>query len=245
MKTLFSVILWIYWTVCIITFFILVSILYVLTFPFDRFNKVPNRILKGLAWVMLRVNPGWCVNVKGTDPQKIDQPTIVVANHQSFLDLPLLYLLPWRMKWLAKKGLFRIPILGWIIFMTGQISIDRRGLRSAQKLDRMVSPIRAGIPGMIFPEGHRSRTGELLPFKSGAFRLAHKYNFKILPIVLKGGYQAMPAGSWRASPKQAFEISVLDPIDSSHFSSVNELKNHTFALMEKKIAHTEDKLTID
>src|SRR5699024_859515 len=127
----------------------------------------------------------------------------------------------------------------------GQCDVGRRINRDTMSRYRKVRPSRALITVMIFPEGHRSRTGELLPFKSGAFRLAHKYNFKILPIVLKGGYQAMPAGSWRASPKQAFEISVLDPIDSSHFSSVNELKNHTFALMEKKIAHTEDKLTID
>src|SRR5699024_3609185 len=101
----------------------LVSLLYLLTFPFDRFNVIPNRVLKGLAWMMMRVNPGWAVDISGIDPAKIAEPTIVIANHQSFLDLPLLYLLPWRMKWVAKTGLFRIPTFGWIIFMTGQLGI--------------------------------------------------------------------------------------------------------------------------
>src|SRR5699024_8253803 len=100
-KILFSIILWIYWAVCISFFFFLVSLLYLLTFPVDRFNVIPNRVLKGLAWMMMRVNPGWSVDISGIDPAKIAEPTIVIANHQSFLDLPLLYLLPWRMKWVA------------------------------------------------------------------------------------------------------------------------------------------------
>ena len=234
-KTFFSIILWIYWAVCIIFFFFLVSLLYLLTFPFDRFNVIPNRVLKGLAWMMMRVNPGWSVDISGIDPAKIAEPTIVIANHQSFLDLPLLYLLPWRMKWVAKKGLFRIPIFGWIIFMTGQLGIDRKSMRSARKLDALIRPIKASIPVMIFPEGHRSRTGQIQPFKNGAFKLARKYNFNILPVVLKGGFDAMPAGSWRVAPKQKFSISVLNPVKSGQFSSASELKEHVFALIESEM----------
>lgn len=235
MKTLFSIIIWIFWAVCIIGFFLVVSFLYLLTLPFDRFNTIPNKSLKGLAWIMLKVNPGWHVSIQGGDVRKISQPTIVIANHQSFLDLPLLYLLPWTMKWVAKKSMFRIPIFGWIIYMTGQLGIDRRSMRSAKKLDALVTPVKAGIPAMIFPEGTRSNTGELQDFKNGAFKLAREYNFNILPVVLKGGREAMPRGEWRVAPRQNFVISVLDPIDITHFKSVTELKDHAFSLIQKEL----------
>ncbi|HET6527721.1 MAG TPA: lysophospholipid acyltransferase family protein, partial [Balneolaceae bacterium] len=199
MRTFFSIIVWIYWAVCIITFFVIITILYVLTFPFDKYNRIPNICLKGLAWVMMKAIPGWTFEIKGADFEKLSEPTIVVANHQSFLDIPLPYLLPWRMKWVAKKGLFKIPIFGWMIYMTGHLGIDRKSMRSAKALDKLVEPIKAGIPAMIFPEGTRSSSGELKPFKSGAFWLAQKYNFNILPIVLNGGGEAMPAGTWKVA----------------------------------------------
>lgn len=235
MKTIFSIIIWIYWAVCIISFFLVVSVLYLFTFPFDRFHTIPNKSLKGLAWIMMKANPGWSIAIKGTDLLKISQPTIVVSNHQSFLDLPLLYLLPWTMKWVAKRSMFRIPIFGWMIFMTGQLPIDRRSMKSARKLDALVAPVKAGIPAMIFPEGTRTRTGEIQEFKNGAFKLALKYNFNILPVVLKGGYEAMPRGAWRVARKQRFVISVLNPIDLQQFETLAESKDAVFSLMKEEL----------
>ena len=235
MRTLFSIIIWLYWALCICLFFVVVSVLFVLTWPFDHYNRIPNRSLRALAWVMLNVNPGWSFEIKGADPQKISKPTIVVANHQSFLDLPLSYLLPWSMKWVAKKDLFKIPFLGWIIYMTGHISIDRESMRSAKVLDKLVEPIQKGIPGMIFPEGTRTQTGELKDFKNGAFKLAKRYNFNILPIVLDGGHQAMPSGDWRVDYRQHFKIAVLDPIDTTDIDSVNELKDSVHHQIEQEL----------
>lgn len=235
MRTIFSIVIWLFWAICIISFFLIVLVLYVITFPFDRYNQIPNNVLKGLAWVMLKANPGWQYTIKGGDPEKISRPTIVVANHQSFLDLPLLYMLPWTMKWVAKKDLFRIPIFGWIIYMTGQIALDRRSMRSAKKIDKLVEPIQQGIPGMIFPEGTRTQTGELKPFKNGAFKLAKRYNFNILPVVLEGGYSTMPPGSWKLNYRQHFKVSVLDPVASDYFESDEELKNTVSSLIEQEL----------
>lgn len=239
MHTFFSVLIWLYWTLCFVTFFFIVTILYVLTFPFDRFNRVPNRALKGLAKIMLKVNPGWHFQIKGADRSKVKEPTIVIANHQSFLDLPLLYLLPWSMKWVAKKSLFKIPIFGWIVFMTGQIAIERYSLKSVKKLDYLVQPIKNGIPGMIFPEGTRTETGDLKSFKNGAFLLAKRYNFNLLPVVLKGGYEAMPGGSWKIMPKQTFSISVLDALKPEEFDSTEELKKTAYEIIEKELMRLE------
>ena len=235
MRTLFSIFIWIYWTLCIVTFFVIVSLLYLFTFPFDRFNQIPNRTLKGLARSMLAVNPGWDFIVEGAEADKVTKPTIVIANHQSFLDLPLFYLLPWSMKWVAKKSLFKIPILGWIIFMTGQIAIERYSLKSLKKLDYLVQPIQNGIPGMIFPEGTRTEDGNLKAFKNGAFLMAKRYNFNLLPIVHNGGYEAMPSGSWRIDPRQTFRISVLDPIDPQEFENTEEIKETAYLKIEREL----------
>ncbi|WP_138429943.1 lysophospholipid acyltransferase family protein [Fodinibius saliphilus] len=234
-RVIFSFFGWIYWAVCIISFFLIIFPLYIITAPFDRYNKIPNQLLRGLGWLMMKVNPGWSFNIKGADPQKVSEPTIVVGNHQSFLDLPLLYLLPWSMKWVAKKDLFKIPILGWIIYMTGQIGIDRQSMRSFKKLDTLVEPIQDGVPGMIFPEGTRTEDGKLKPFKNGAFKLAKRYNFNILPLVLKGGYEAMPPGDWTASPTQEFMISVLEPISADDYDTESELKEAVHMLIEQEL----------
>lgn len=235
MRGFLSVLLWIFWAVCIIFFFVLVLLLYLVTFPFDRYNRIPNKVLKGLAWVLLRSNPGWSFEVRGADPQKVNAPTIVVANHQSFLDMPLIYLLPWSMKWVAKKTLFRIPIFGWIIFMTGHMGIDRQSSRSVKKLDELVKPVKDGIPAMIFPEGTRTRDGKLKPFKNGAFKLAAQYNFRVLPIVLEGGHKALPSGSWKFHFRQKFIISVLDPVEPADFDSIAALKKQVYNEIKQEL----------
>lgn len=235
MKTIFSIIIWVYWAICILAFFLIVSLLYVVTYPFDRYHEIPNKALKGLGRAMLTVNPGWTFDIAGADRSKVSRPTIVVANHQSFLDLPLLYLLPWSMKWVAKRELFRIPILGWIIFMTGHIGIDRQSLSSVKRLDKLVEPIGEGIPGMIFPEGTRTQTGDMKKFKSGAFKLAQRYNFNVLPVVLEGGYEAMPSGSWKVNTRQNFAISVLEPVASERYETEKALKEAVFSLMKEEL----------
>lgn len=226
MRVLLSVLLWIYWTICFLVFFVLVLLAFLLTFPFDRYHRIPNRILKGLGFCLIKVNPGWKVTLKGTEHYRGEAPTIFVANHQSFLDMPLIYLLPWTMKWVAKKSLYHIPILGWIILMTGHLGIDRKSLGSVKMLDKLVEPIQAGIPAMFFPEGTRTTTGDIGRFKNGAFTLARQYNFKIQPLVLDGGYNAMPSGSWKFSFRQQFNISVLKPVDPREFDSVKELRDY-------------------
>lgn len=235
MRFLFSVLIWIYWGLCFLVFFFIVSILYLFTFPFDRFRRIPNKALKVLALAVLKVNPFWSFEVRGADPYKIREPTIVVGNHQSFFDLPLVYLLPWTMKWVAKRSLFTIPAFGWIIYMTGHIGIDRKSRYSAKKLDKLVKPVKEGIPAMIFPEGTRTEDGKLKPFKNGAFKLAERYNFNLLPVVLEGGYDALPAGSWKLRLKQHFIVSVLEPIEPGQYKSTADLKNKIQQSIESEL----------
>ncbi|MDX1639689.1 MAG: lysophospholipid acyltransferase family protein [Balneolaceae bacterium] len=184
---------------------------------------------------MMQVNPGWSVSIEGIDNYTAGRPTIFVANHQSFLDMPLTYLLPWTMKWVSKKSLFYIPFLGWITWMTGHLGIDRRSLSSVKRLDKLVEPIQAGIPAMIFPEGTRTSAGELRRFKNGAFTLARQYNFRIQPLVLEGGHLAMPAGSWKLHFRQRFYIRILEPVDPQQFDTVEELRDYVRKQIARKL----------
>lgn len=224
MQKILSALVWTYWFFCFTLFLIIITLLFILSYPFDKYRKIPNKALKGLGWFSLKPIPTWSIEIKGADAAKIQRPTLIVSNHQSFLDLPLLYLLPWQMKWVAKKSMVKIPILGWMIAMTGHLLIDRQSLRSYQKLDALVDPVRHGIPALVFPEGTRTRTGDVLPFKKGAFTLAQKYNFRVLPIVHSGGYEAMPRGSWKFNFNKRFVISVLDPVAPSKHETAEALK---------------------
>ena len=235
MQALLSILVWVYWTICFHLCLLVVAVLYVVTYPFDRYKKIPNTVLKYLGWMVLKPVPSWIFEIRGATRSKVAKPTIVVANHQSFLDIPLLYLLPWRMKWVTKKSLLRIPVLGWLTAMSGHIPIDRRSMRSFNKMNELVEPIRAGIPGLIFPEGTRSPTGDLQPFKKGAFAIAQKYNFKILPVVLEGGHHAMPRGSWKFSFRNKFIISVLDPVDPNEFDEVDQLNTAVYQQIEREL----------
>lgn len=240
-RTFLSILMWAYWTVCFHLCLIIVTLLFLVTFPFDKHRKIPNKALKLLAWLVLKPVPTWYFEMRGIDKDKVQKPTIIVANHQSFLDIPLLYLLPWNMKWVTKRSMLRIPVLGWLIAMTGHIPIDRKSLGSVRAMDALVQPIEEGIPGMIFPEGTRTTDGKLRPFKRGAFVIAKKYNFQVLPVVLEGGYRAMPSGSWKFRFGNTFIVSILDPIDASEFSDVNSLKTNA----QNQIQHELERIRVE
>ncbi len=233
--TFFSILLWIYWTICFFLCLFLITVLFVVTWPFDRYRKIPNRALKLLAWLIMKPVPTWQFEIEGACMSKLGKPTLVIANHQSFLDIPLLYLLPWTMKWVTKRSMRKIPILGWMITMTGHIPIDRESLRSFHEMDQLIEPVQNGIPGMIFPEGTRSRDGNVQPLKRGGFKIAQKYDFQILPVVLNGGFRAMPPESWKFRFHTQFVISVLAPIRPSDFEEEAALRNHIQQLMQTEL----------
>lgn len=122
---------------------------------------------------------------------------IYMSCHESNLDPPaLLAAIPVPVVFLAKKEVKRIPLVGWAAMAAGTIFIDRmRAARAARSLRRAAAEVRAGKSVVIFPEGTRSRDGELLPFKRGGFALALKARVPIVPVAAVGGFRIMPAGS--------------------------------------------------
>src|SRR6266568_504416 len=135
-------------------------------------RRIAGRFLRFLAVLIAHTFPYWKVSVIGKWPPG-KTTYVVVSNHQSMLDIFLISHLPREMKWIGKESLFKIPWAGWMLRFSGDIPVKRGDPHSAQKaMVRAREYLAGGMHVMIFPEGTRTRTGKLLPFKSGAFRLA-------------------------------------------------------------------------
>jgi 1-acyl-sn-glycerol-3-phosphate acyltransferase len=140
-------------------------------------------------------------------------PFIVVANHESYADvLVLLAKLPMQVRFLAKRSIFRVPILGWSIRAAGFVPVDRGDRsRGYATVETALQRLGKGRSLVVFPEETRTRTGELSPFKKGAALLAAKTGFPILPLGIAGTRRILPRGSLNAAPGRVV-LCVGEPI---------------------------------
>lgn len=198
------------WTWFIIAFvqiagFCLQSVLFVLTFAFDRDRRIVGRTYRLMGATAGSLAPTWRFRRHGDLPSRLPRRTVVVSNHCSNADPFLISRLPWEMKWLGKKNLFRMPIAGWSMWLNGDIPIDRGNRESAKEAMGVCKRyLERGMPVFIFPEGTRSKTPELLPFKEGAFRLAIDAGADILPLAVAGTRTALPKHDWKFGKARAF-----------------------------------------
>lgn len=140
------------------------------------------------------------VYVEGVEHIPENQPEIIVANHASWFDIPALSTtVPKRIRFVAKKELGRIPIFGRAWKTAGHISIDRQDRASAvESLERAGAALRSDNSSVIiFAEGTRSESGELQPFKKGAFMLALHTGVNIVPTAIVGSHAVLPKHHWR------------------------------------------------
>jgi len=182
----------------------------------DPTPRVPGRWLRRLARTTTRLSP-LRMSIEGRAPEDIARRAyVVVANHESNLDPFLLAHLPWDMRWVAKRELFRIPVIGALLRLSGDIPL-RRG--DGDSVRRMFAGCREtlgrGLSVMIFPEGTRARDGMLGPFKDGAFRLAIESHVPVLPIAIDGTRECLAAGSWRFGDARA-RAQVLEPVSTEN-----------------------------
>lgn len=185
------------------------------------FDRDPTRYRTGLLFRKLglaitRINPNWQVSIDGHENIDDRNPYVVVSNHLSNADIPVISILPWEMKWVAKKELFSIPMLGWMMKLAGDIPVDRKSSsKSISVFKNCKFYLDQNVSVMFFPEGTRSRTGKLNRFASGAFDLAIREKKPILPLVLDGTQGCLPKQSWKFQPDVYVKLKVLDPIETA------------------------------
>lgn len=208
---------WVSTIVCVIIGTPIVALIYLFTAPFDSGRYAAGRAFRLVAVASLKVNPLWRFKTRGRlqDPRR---PYVVVANHESYADVFLISRFPWEMKWLSKDTMFKIPLMGWMMQMAGDIKLVRGNRDSAaDAIVQCRDRLKKRVSVMIFPEGTRSRTPEMLPFKDGAFRLAIESGSPILPIAVAGTRYAMAKGSFRFQRARAIATH-LEPIETTGMS---------------------------
>ena len=154
-----------------------------------------------------------------------ERPCIFMANHVSNLDPPILLpLLPFRTAFFIKRSLLKIPVVGLGMRLAGFIPVDRDGrLESARESVQAASNVLAsGVNVSTFPEGTRSRTGRLLPFKKGAFYLAMESGAPVIPVSIWGSEQMMTKGSLRIKPGTA-HLTFHPPVYPQQFATREQL----------------------
>lgn len=198
------------WAVCIgfwaILSVILTSLAIILSTPvlgglraFHRCTGLWVRQLFALGGITLDVE-GW--ESLPEDIRTGRQPAIFMANHESNLDPPVLNaVIPIPAVYLSKKELLWVPLVGWASWLAGVIFIDRSNReRAGRSLHRAIGEIRQGKRVVMFPEGTRTRNGELAAFKKGGFTLAMDAGVPIVPMGTRGGFHLLPSGGWRIRP---------------------------------------------
>jgi 1-acyl-sn-glycerol-3-phosphate acyltransferase len=204
--------------------------------PVDRRNYWGGRLFRKAGAATEWFSPWWRFEVRGTPPANPRNPYVVVANHESFADILLLCHLPWEMKWMSKQSIMRIPVLGWAMWAVRDIPITRERATSARDaLAASRDRLDANVSVVIFPEGTRSETDEMLPFKDGAFRLAIEAQVPILPLALYGTRDAIAKHDWRINPAQAV-VEILDPIPTAGLgkTDLRALKEQVRAAIDAK-----------
>jgi 1-acyl-sn-glycerol-3-phosphate acyltransferase len=192
---------------------------FLVSLPFDRTGAWSHWV--GARWgrTIVRLVPGWHVRVEGTERLRRG-PFVIIANHQSQVDILVTFFLDHHFKWLSKRSVFNIPGLGWMMWMCRYIPVVRGDKRSAIRcLDTSADWIRRGVSVIFFPEGTRSPDGRLQPFKGGAFRVAAQTGAPVLPVLILGTRACLPRDSLRFGRHGSFRVVIGEPIPSTGASA--------------------------
>ncbi len=153
------------------------------------------------------------LTVSGLENILPGQTYLVVSNHQSSIDVPLISFLPVDSKFLGKDVLFRLPLIGWMMRMSKDVPVSRKDTRSAARaLMHCAKLLRAGCSVVVFPEGTRSLDGDLLPFSDPPFQVAIREGVPVLPVILDGTGAYLPRHAFLFGHRCPIHLRILPPV---------------------------------
>lgn len=202
-------------------FLILSAVACVVCMPFDKGRRVTHELSRILVRIFFAVPPFWKHRVIGMEHVDRRKQYIIVLNHNAMTDIPALYYIPLNFRWVSKREVFKTPFIGQFLILHGDICIDRgNGAEAMEQLLREGNRwIANGASVAVFPEGTRSKDGEIHRFKSGAFALAKDAGVEILPIVLDGTKTLVKRNklyNWR----NCITLRVLPPVPAETVASM-------------------------
>jgi 1-acyl-sn-glycerol-3-phosphate acyltransferase len=236
---------WLFMTLSSFVMFPIALLLWIVTAPFDARLVALHRLTCFWASMYTWLNPVWPVTVTGREKIDSTQTYVMVANHQSLLDILVLFRLFVHFKWVSKVENFSIPCVGWNMRLNRYIEL-RRGDRSSimKMLKACRLTLESGSSIMMFPEGTRSSTGRLRTFKAGAFELAKDTQKALLPIIVEGTASALPKKGLVFQGRHEIRIRVLDAIPYESFADepVEQLTGRVRELFVSQLEPEKDPL---
>lgn len=210
------------YTLVILTVFTLLSfVALIVCYPFDKRRRVVHEISRTLCFMWWYVPFTWRRRIEGLEYVDKKKPYVIVINHNSMVDIISLYFVPLNFRWVSKQEVFRIPFIGPMLWMHGDIAIQRgRATESMKKVIRDGKMwLNRDVSVAIFPEGTRSKNGEIQRFKGGAFVLAKEAGVDILPVVMDGTTKVFKKGffNWR----HLLTVKVLQPIPAEKVAATD------------------------
>jgi len=213
-----SIFFWIIAAIITMGVFLGASFCAAVLFPFDRKRKLAHAL--GFWWAdcLVVANPFWNISIKGLENIDKHKTYVLVANHQSLADIVIVYKTHMQFKWVAKDELFKVPVFGWCMSAMKYIRLSRGELGSIRGVyDEAAGWLKKGVSVLFFPEGTRSTSGGISPFKNGAFKLAIKEAKPILPIYLEGTADIISRGSWIFKGRADSSLKVLPAVETDKY----------------------------
>jgi 1-acyl-sn-glycerol-3-phosphate acyltransferase len=213
MALLFSLVFWGFMLVTSMLLFPVAVVVRAATGPFDQRLRALHLFTCFWGSLYSWCNPFWTVRIEGKENFRPGETSVIVSNHQSLVDILVLFRLFVHYKWVSKAENFRIPFIGWNMRLNRYIRIDRGSMKGNLSMMRDGErALRQGNSLMIFPEGTRSPDGSLREFRPGAFELALKTGCPVLPLALRGTAAALPRSGFILRGRHAITITVLPPV---------------------------------
>lgn len=210
-------------------FMILSAVALVVCYPFDKGRRTVHELSRILVRIFFFIPLRWRQRVEGLEHVDRSKQYVIVVNHNTVIDIPALYYIPLNFRWVSKREVFRTPFFGQYLVLHGDICINRG--RAAEALEQLVRDgrkwIARGASVAIFPEGTRSKDGEIHRFKAGAFTLAREAGVEILPVVMDGT-KSLIRKNYAFNWGNRIDIRVLPPVPAGEVAATE-----THELMER------------
>ena len=227
-------------------FFPTALLIWLFTYPFDRNLHWLHLFTCFWASLYIWVFPPWQVDTVGKQHINKKQTYIIVSNHQSLVDVLVVFTLFTHFKWVSKAELFNIPFIGWNMYLNRYVRLKRgKGKRIRGMYKACEKHLKRGSSVYLFPEGTRSPTGRVRPFKEGAFVLSKRLNIPILPIVINGSKHAVPNNSLNFHGKSHVTVEVLKPIFPDEDVSVRDLRDEVRGAIISRVIEEQNPVESD
>lgn len=212
------------WSITILRLLVIIisclpfSILAIVSLPFDRSGRIyfwSGRTWTKFALFVCRIS----VSVVGLEKVDPYGNYILVSNHASGFDIPVMMNTFPHIRIMFKKELSYVPFWGWALRWGHHIMVDRsKGSEAMKSLERAANDVRSGGQVLLFAEGTRTRDGKLQAFKRGAFSLAAKSGVPLVPVAINGSFRILPKGSFDIRPSK-IEVVISEPIETKNIAT--------------------------